>query len=74
MIGRIGLGDRWHGSIDVVGNDIVVRGRTLSQRCLEGGAIHPYDAAELRYIWELECNDDAPEYPPEARVFKAPTL
>lgn len=73
MVGRIGLGDRWDGSIDVVGNDVVVRGRTLNERCIEGGAMHPYDAAELRYIWRMDCTDDPPEHPPEARVYVAPT-
>ena len=36
FVGRIPLGDRWLGTVEVNGNDVVVRGRDLYERCEVG--------------------------------------
>ncbi len=74
VIGRLSLGDRWEGSINVVGNDIVVRGRTLEERCLEGGMIHPKDSAELLFFMKLKCRRDIAVKSPAAIVYGTPLL
>ena len=38
FVGKIPLGDRWLGTVEVVGNDVVFRGRDLYERCELGGA------------------------------------
>ena len=56
MVGRIPLGDRWLGTVEVVGDDVVVRGRDLYERREVGGV----------------NREGEPDRPPPARVYKAP--
>ena len=72
LIGRAGLGDRWEGTVELVGNDVVVRGRNIDQRCEEGG-ISRGDADLMSLSSPPDCKMAPPDHPPEARVFKVPT-
>lgn len=69
--GRIPLGDRWSGTIEVDGNDVVVRGRDLSERC-ELGGVTVMEAVEMAHFMDIECRDGSPDNPPQARVYRAP--
>ena len=71
MVGRIPLGDRWQGTIEVVGNDVVVRGRDLAERC-EVGGVSVMEAVEMDYFMDVDCKEGDPESPPLARVYEAP--
>ena len=71
MIGRIPLGDRWHGTVEVAGDDVVVRGRDLYERC-ELGGVSTMEAVEMNYFMDIDCKESGPDYPPPARVYKAP--
>lgn len=71
MVGRIPLGDRWQGTIEVVGNDVVVRGRDLAERC-EVGGVSVMEAVEMDYFMDVDCKEGDPESPPPARVYEAP--
>lgn len=68
LIGREALGDRWEGSIEIVGGEIVVRGRNLNQRCKEGG-LSPRESVELSH---LRCRIDPPQQPPSPIVLQIP--
>ena len=37
ILGTISLGDRWIGTVEVAGDEVVVRGRDLNERCEIGG-------------------------------------
>ena len=71
FVGTISLGDRWLGTIDVVGNDVVVRGRHVYERC-ETGGVNTMEAVELHYFMDMDCNEGEPDNPPPAQVYKAP--
>ncbi|MYL11534.1 MAG: hypothetical protein F4010_05220 [Cenarchaeum sp. SB0669_bin_11] len=71
LIGRISLGDRWMGTIEVVENDVVVRGRDLMERCEHGG-VTMMEAVELKYFMEIDCKEGPPKNAPKARAYKAP--
>ena len=73
LVGRISLGDRWEGNLDVEGDDIVVRGRDVYERCTVGGNVSVMDAAEMSYFMDLECVQDPILQPPSAHVYKAPS-
>lgn len=38
LIGQAGLGNRWEGSIEATPSSIIARGRTVGERCEDGGA------------------------------------
>ena len=71
LVGKIPLGDRWLGTIEVVGNDVVARGRDVYERC-DAGGVDALEAAEMRYFMDMDCKDGEPDDPPSAQVFKAP--
>lgn len=71
MVGRIPLGDRWQGTVEVVGNDVVVRGRDLTERC-EVGGVSTMESVEMEYFMDIDCKEGEPDDPPPARVYKAP--
>ena len=71
MVGKIPLGDRWHGTVEVAGDDVVVRGLDLYERC-ELGGVSTMEAVEMNYFMDLDCKEGGPDYPPPARVYKAP--
>lgn len=56
FVGKIPLGDRWLGTIEVVGNDMVVRGRGLYERCVLGGTT-TMEALEMERYMEMVCRD-----------------
>ena len=56
MVGTVPLGDRWQGTIEIVGDEVVVRGR---------------DWEEMREVG-IDCKEGEPSDPPPARVYKAP--
>ena len=69
--GKIPLGDRWFGTVEIVGNDIVVRGRDLEERCRFGG-VTVMEAVEMKLFMDVVCKEGEPDEPPSARVYKAP--
>ena len=71
FVGKIPLGDRWLGTVEVVGNDVVVRGRDLYERCESGGAT-TMEAVEMERFMEMDCKDGPAAHPPPARVYEAP--
>ena len=71
LVGKIPLGDRWLGTIEVVGNDVVARGRNMDERC-DAGGLTPMEAYELRRLWRMDCKDGEPDDPPPPQVFRAP--
>ena len=71
MVGKIPLGDRWRGTVEVVGDDVVVRGRDLYERYKLGG-VSIMEAVEMKYFMDIDCKDGEPDCPPPARVYKAP--
>ena len=71
MVGGIPLGDRWLGTVEVVGDDVVVRGRDLYERC-EVGGVSIMEAVEMNYFLDIDCREGEPERPPPARVYEAP--
>ena len=71
FVGKIPLGDRWLGTVEVVGNDVVVRGRDLYERCELGGAT-TREAVEMERFMEMDCKDGPAAQPPPARVYEAP--
>lgn len=71
LVGRIQLGDRWFGTVEVVGNDVVARGRNVDERCDAGGASR-MEAWEFRRFFRKECKDGEPDEPPPVRVYRAP--
>lgn len=71
FVGKIPLGDRWQGTVEVVGNDVVVRGRDLHERCVLGGTTTK-EAVEMEQFMEMGCRDGPAAQPPPARVYKAP--
>ena len=73
LIGRIPLGDRWLGNIEVVGNDVVVRGRDLMERCEHGG-VTVMEAVEMDFFMDIDCKEGPPDSAPEAQTYKAPTV
>ena len=70
MIGKIPLGDRWRGTVEVVGDDVVVRGSDLYERCHLGG-VSTMESVEMNYFMDSDCKQSGPDYPPQARVYKA---
>ena len=71
IVGKIPLGDRWRGTIEVAGDDVVVRGRDLYERC-ELGGVSTMEAVEMNYFMDIDCKESGPHNPPPARVYKAP--
>ena len=71
LVGRITLGDRWLGTVEVVGNDVVARGRNVHERC-DAGGLTRIEAFELRNLWHMDCKDGEPDDPPPAQVYRAP--
>ena len=71
LVGKIPLGDRWLGTVEVVGNDVVARGRNVDERC-DAGGLDPLEAYEMRRLWRMDCKDGEPDDPPLAQVFTAP--
>ena len=72
FVGRIPLGDRWLGTIEVDRNDVVVRGRDLYERC-ELGGVTTMEAVEMTRFMDIDCRDGPPDDPPQARVYEAPS-
>ena len=72
LVGRAGLGDRWEGSVVLVNNDVVVRGRNIDERCEQGG-ISRIDAAQMSLFFPPDCRLEPPDAPPVARVIRVPT-
>ena len=60
--GPLGLG-RWLGTVEVVGNDVVFRGRDLYERCELGGAT-TMEAVEMERFMEMDCKDGPAAHPP----------
>ena len=73
FVGRIPLGDRWLGTIEVDGNDVVVRGRDLYERC-ELGGVTIMEALEMAHFMNMNCRDGPPGDPPQARAYEAPAV
>ena len=71
ILGRIPLGDRWIGTVEVAGDEVVVRGRDLHERC-EMGDTNTMERVEMNYFMDTECKESEPGHPPSARVYKAP--
>ena len=71
IVGKIPLGDRWRGTVEVVGDDVVVRGRDLYERCGLGD-VSTMEAAEMNRFMDIDCKASGPDHPPSARVYKAP--
>ena len=71
FVGMIPLGDRWLGTVEVVGNEVVVRGRDLYERCELGGTT-TMETVEMRRFMEMDCKDGPADRPPPARVYEAP--
>ena len=71
FIGRIPLGDRWLGTVEVNGNDVVVRGRDLYERC-EVGGVTTMEVVEMAEFEGKDCRSGPPDDPPHARVYEAP--
>ena len=71
ILGRIPLGDRWIGTVEVSGDDVVVRGRDLHERCEMGGT-NTMERVEMNYFMDTDCKESGPDDPPSARVYKAP--
>ena len=71
IVGKIPLGDRWRGTVEVVGDDVVVRGRDLYERC-ELGGVSTMEAVEMKYFMDSDCKESGPDSPPPVRVYKAP--
>ena len=71
ILGRIPLGDRWIGTVEVAGNDVVVRGRDLYERCEVGGTT-TMERVEMNYFMDTDCKESEPGHPPPARVYKVP--
>ena len=71
FVGRIPLGDRWLGTIEIDGYDVVVRGRDLSERC-ELGGVTTMETVELVHFMDIDCRDGPPDDRPQARVYEAP--
>ena len=71
LVGKIPLGDRWLGTVEVVGNDVVVRGSDLYERCKLGGTT-TMEAVEMERFMEMDCKDGPEAQPPPARVYEAP--
>ena len=71
FVGKIPLGDRWVGTVEVAENDVVVRGRDLYERC-EWGGVTTMEAAEMKRIMDMDCKDGPAADPPPARVYEAP--
>ena len=71
ILGRIPLGDRWIETVEVAGDDVVVRGRDLYERCELGGT-STMERVEMNYFMDTDCKESGPDHPPPARVYKAP--
>ena len=71
FVGKIPLGDRWLGTVEVIGNDVVVRGRDLYERCQLGG-VTTMEALEMELFMEMDCKEGRAAQPPPARVYEAP--
>ena len=71
FVGRIPLGDRWLGTVEVNGNDVVVRGRDLYERC-EVGGVTTMEVVEMAEFEGKDCRSGPPDDPPHARVYEAP--
>ena len=71
FVGKIPLGDRWLGTVEVNGNDVVVRGRDLYERC-ELGGVTTMEAVEMAHFEGKDCRKGPPDDPPHARVYEAP--
>ena len=71
ILGRIPLGDLWIGTVEVAGDDVVVRGRDLHERCEMGGT-STMESVEMNYFMDTDCKEGGPDHPPSARVYKAP--
>ena len=72
ILGRIPLGDRWIGTVEVAGDDVVVRGRDLYERCEMGGT-STMERVEMNYFMDTDCKESGPDHPPPAaRVYNAP--
>lgn len=71
LVGKISLGDRWLGTVEVVGNDVVARGRHVYERC-DAGGVSIMESVELHYFMDMDCKDGEPDNPPSAQVYRAP--
>ena len=71
FVGKIPLGDRWLGTVEVNGNDVVVRGRDLYERC-ELGGVTTMEVVEMAHFEGKDCRNGPAEDPPHARVYEAP--
>lgn len=71
IVGKIPLGDRWRGTVEVIGDDVIVRGRDLFERCKLGG-VSTMEAIEVKVFMDINCKASEPDHPPQARVYKAP--
>ena len=71
FVGKIPLGDRWMGTVEVVGNEVVVRGRDLYERCGSGG-VTTMEAVEMERFMDMDCEDGPAPQPPPARAYEAP--
>ena len=73
LVGRISLGDRWLGTVEVEENDVVVRGRDLYERC-ESGGVTGLEAAEMRYFREVDCKAGHADSPAPVHRYTAPAV
>ena len=71
LVGSISLGDRWLGTVEIDGNDVLVRGRGLHERC-ESGGVNGLEAAEMKYFYKTECKVGYADTPAPVRRYKAP--
>ena len=71
VVSKISLGDRWLGTVELVGNDVVVRGRHVYERC-EVGGVNTVEAVEMHYFMDVDCMEGQPDDPPPAQVYRAP--
>ncbi len=71
LVGKILLGDRWYGTVEIVGNDVVVRGRDMAERCRYGG-VTVMEAVEMITLMNVVCKEDEANQLPSARVYRAP--
>ena len=60
-------------TVEVVDNEVVVRGRDVHERC-DAGGVNPKEAWEMHYFMDVDCKDGEPDHPPSAQVYTAPEL
>ena len=71
FVGQISLGDRWLGTVEISGNDVVARGRDVYERC-DTGDVNIMEALEMRRFLDMDCDDGEAGGPPPAQVYRAP--